>query len=83
MALILSVLAATFSILGNILIVFKKRIAFVIWAIGNVLWVWESIIDSLNIPLIAMNIIYFGINAVAFYEWSKNKEAHKALDKSE
>ena len=82
MVLVLSILAAAFSILGNILIVFKKRIAFVIWAIGNVLWVWESIIDSLNIPLIAMNVIYFGINAVAFYEWSKNKEAHKAIDES-
>ena len=82
MVLVLSILAAAFSILGNILIVFKKRIAFVIWAIGNVLWVWESIIDSLNIPLIAMNVIYFGINAAAFYEWSKNKDAHKAIDES-
>lgn len=83
MTLILSILAAFFSILGNILIVFKKRIAFIIWAIGNVLWVWESIADSPNFPLIAMNVIYFGINWVAFLEWRKNKEAHRAIDKSE
>ena len=82
MMILLSILAALFSVFGNILIIFKKRIAFAIWGIGNVLWVWESIIDSLNIPLIAMNVIYFGINCAAYYEWSKNKETHKAIDKS-
>lgn len=82
MITLLSILAALFSVFGNILIIFKKRIAFAIWGIGNVLWVWESIVDSLNIPLIAMNVIYFGINAVAFYEWRENKDAHKAIDEN-
>lgn len=82
MITLLSILAALFSVFGNILIIFKKRIAFAIWGIGNVLWVWESIVDSLNIPLIAMNVIYFGINAAAFYEWRENKDAHKAIDEN-
>ena len=81
MALILSVLAAFFSILGNVLIAFKKRISFLIWIIGNLLWIWESIIDSLNIPLIAMNSVYLFLNLISYREWRKNKEVHKALDK--
>ena len=70
---ILSALAAFFSVLGNILIVFKKRIAFAIWAIGNVLWIWESIIDSLNIPLIAMNAIYLVLNSIAIFTWREEE----------
>ena len=79
--LILSILAAFFSILGNVLIAFKKRISFLIWIIGNLLWIWESIIDSLNIPLIAMNSVYLFLNLISYREWRKNKEVHKALDK--
>lgn len=29
-----------------------------------------------------MNVIYFGINAAAFYEWRENKDAHKAIDEN-
>ena len=82
MGLILSILAASFSVLGNVLIAFKKRIAFLIWIIGNLFWIGESIIDSLNIPLIAMNGIYLALNLISFREWSKNKEIHKAIDQS-
>ena len=82
MVLVLSVLAATCSIGGNILIAFKKKLGWLAWCIGNCLWIWESIIDSLNIPLIVMNAVYLVINLLAYREWAKNKEAHKALDKS-
>ena len=81
MALILSVLAATCSIGGNILIAFKKKSGWCAWLVGIVLWIWESLIDSLNIPLIVMNAVYFVINLLAYREWAKNKEVHKALDK--
>ena len=82
MGLILSILAAFFSVLGNVLIAFKKRIAFLIWIIGNLFWIGESIIDSLNIPLIAMNGIYLALNLISFREWRKNNEGHKAIDQS-
>lgn len=82
MTLILSALAAFFSILGNVLIAFKKRIAFLIWIIGNLLWIWESIVDSLNVPLIVMNATYLFLNLLSYREWRKNKEVHKAIDKS-
>ena len=81
MVLVLSILAALFSISGNVLVVFKKRIAFIIWSIGNVFWCAESIIGDFNIPLVLMNIGYFLLNVVGFIEWAKNKEAHKAIDK--
>lgn len=81
MVLVLSILAALFSISGNVLVVFKKRIAFIIWSIGNIFWCAESIIGDFNIPLVLMNICYFALNIIAFYEWRKNKDAHKALDK--
>ena len=29
-----------------------------------------------------MNAVYLIINLLAYREWTKNKEAHKALDKS-
>ena len=80
MVLVLSVLAATCSIGGNILIAFKKKLGWLAWCIGNCFWIWESIIDSLNIPLIIMNAVYLVINLIAYREWTKNKEAHKAID---
>lgn len=82
MGLVLSILAATCSISGNILIAFKKKLGWCAWCVGNVLWIWESFIDSLNIPLIVMNAVYLVINLAAYREWTKNKEAHKALDKA-
>ena len=81
MPLVLSILAATFSIGGNILIAFKNKLGWCAWCVGNVLWCWESFIDSLNIPLIVMNAVYFAINLAAYHEWTKNKVAHKAIDK--
>ena len=82
MVLVLSILAATCSIGGNILIAFKKKSGWLAWCIGNCLWIWESIIDFLNIPLIVMNAVYLIINLLAYQEWTKNKEVHKAIDKS-
>ena len=79
MILILSALAAFFSILGNLLIAFKKRIAFLIWIIGNLLWIWESIVDSLNVPLIVMNATYLFLNLLSYREWRKNKESSIAI----
>ena len=81
MVLVLSILAALFSISGNVLVVFKKRIAFIIWSIGNIFWCAESIIGDFNVPLVLMNICYFALNIIGFIEWTKNRKAHKAIDK--
>ena len=74
MPLILSILAATFSIGGNILIAFKNKLGWCAWCVGNLLWIWESMIDSLNIPLIVMNTVYFAINSFSFHYWRKEEK---------
>ena len=82
MILILSALAAFFSILGNVLIAFKKRIAFLIWIIGNLLWIWESIVDSLNVPLIVLHATYLFLNLLSYREWRKNKEVQELAEEA-
>lgn len=80
--LILSILGSVFSLGGNILIAHKKRSGWLWWIAGNGAWIWESIVDSLNAPLIVMNATYLFLNLLSYREWRKNKEVHKAVDKS-
>lgn len=72
MILILSIIGTRLSLGGNIFIAKKNRIGFVLWFIGNVVWIAVNFLGNPNIPMILMYVIYMIINIVGFIKWGKD-----------
>ena len=72
MILILSIIGTILSLGGNIFIAKKNRIGFVLWFIGNVVWIAVNIIGTVNIPMVLMYVVYMVINIVGFIKWGKD-----------
>ena len=56
MILIPSIIGTILSLGGNIFIAKKNRIGFVLWFIGNVVWIAVNIIGTVNIPMVLKKI---------------------------
>ena len=69
MILFLSILGMIFSLGGNILIMEKKRVGWLAWIVGNVLWILINFIDALNIPMVIMYVVYLIINIGGYIKW--------------
>lgn len=70
--MILSSIATILSLLGNFLIIKKKRIGFISWIISNVLWVIVNLISIPNIPQIIMFLVYTGISIYGWIKWKQD-----------
>lgn len=68
----LSVFALICSIAGNILINMKNRAGYIIWIIGNILWIVINYIDHMNVSQVVMYIIYLILNIQGFIKWSRD-----------
>ena len=80
MILFLSILGMLFSLGGNLLIMKKKKSGWITWIIGNLLWILINFIDTLNIPMVLMYVVYFIINVCGYIEWSKKEKEEKIND---
>ena len=67
--MILSILGAAFSLGGNVLIMLKKRMGWLMWILGNIAWIAVNIIGTFNLPMVIMYIVYFIINVAGFIKW--------------
>lgn len=67
--MILSILGAAFSLGGNILIMLKKKMGWLMWILGNIAWIAVNIIGTFNLPMVIMYIVYFIINVAGFIKW--------------
>jgi nicotinamide riboside transporter PnuC len=67
--LFLSILGMIFSLGGNILIMEKKRVGWLAWIVGNILWIVINFIDVLNIPMVIMYVVYLIINIGGYIKW--------------
>lgn len=67
--MILSILGAAFSLGGNILIMLKERMGWLMWILGNIAWIAVNIIGTFNLPMVIMYIVYFIINVAGFIKW--------------
>lgn len=81
MILTLSIIALIFSLVGNILVNFKKKLGFIIWTISNVFWIVVNFIGDMNYPQVIMYLVYAGLNVQGYVNWSKNKLRKKELKK--
>ena len=73
MILILSIIALAFSIIGNLLVNYKKKMGFIIWTVSNVFWIVINILGSPNYPQIIMYLIYVGLNLQGYKNWSEEQ----------
>ena len=71
MILVLSILGMLFSLGGNIFIIKKKRIGWLAWIVGNILWILINFLDVLNIPMVCMYVVYLMIYISGYIEWRR------------
>ena len=72
---IVSFIALVFSLAGNTLINFKRKIGFIIWIISNVLWIAVNLMmESPNWSQIAMFIVYMMLNIHGWITWSRKMQ---------
>lgn len=67
--MILSILGAAFSLGGNILIMLKKRMGWLMWILGNIAWIAVNIVGPFNLPMVIMYVVYFIINVAGYVKW--------------
>lgn len=77
MILALSIIALIFSLVGNILVNFKKKLGFIIWTISNVFWIIVNFIGDMNYPQVVMYLVYAGLNVQGYVNWSRSRENKK------
>lgn len=77
MILILSILGTVFSLAGNILIAIKKRLGWIMWLIGNVLWISINFLNVMNVPMVVMYLVYMILNIIGFISWGRDGENKK------
>lgn len=73
MILTLSIIALIFSLVGNILVNFKKKLGFIIWTVSNVFWIVVNFIGDMNYPQVIMYLVYVGLNVQGYVNWSRSK----------
>ena len=73
MILALSIIALIFSLVGNILVNFKKKLGFIIWTVSNVFWIAVNFIGDMNYPQVIMYLVYVGLNVQGYVNWSRSK----------
>jgi len=74
MILTLSIIALVLSLVGNILVNYKKKLGFIIWISSNVFWIIVNFIGEMNYPQVIMYLIYAGLNVQGYVNWSRKKE---------
>lgn len=72
MVAIISWTATILSLLGQVLISNKKKSAFPIWIISNLLWIWVNIIGIFNLANVAMYLVYTLLNIIGIIKWKKS-----------
>lgn len=72
MILILSIIGTILSLGGNIFIAKKNRIGWLIWLIGNVVWIAVNFLGNPNIPMVLMYMVYMIINIIGFMKWKED-----------
>jgi len=67
---LLSILALIFSLGGNILINFKKRMGFIVWIVSNTIWIAVNFISvQINWSQIIMFTVYIGLSIHGYINW--------------
>ena len=74
---IISWSATALSLFGQILINNKKKAAFPVWIISNILWIVVNIIGTFNTANVVMYIVYTIMNFVGLWNWVRSEKREK------
>ena len=77
MILSLSIIALILSLVGNILVNYKKKLGFIIWISSNVFWIAINFLGDVNYPQVIMYVIYAGLNVQGYINWRKGEKKIK------
>lgn len=68
---ILSIFGLISTISGNLLINYRRRIGFLIWIVGNILWILVNVFGTFNLYMVIMYVLYAILNVDGWIKWSK------------
>lgn len=74
MDMFFSILGTFFSLGGNILIMFKQKVGWIVWILGNLCWIMYNYYSKWNWPMVLMYIVYFIINVIGYIKWNKKQK---------
>ena len=77
MILTLSIIALILSLVGNILVNYKKKLGFIIWISSNVFWIVVNFIGEMNYPQVIMYLVYAVLNVQGYINWRKGEKKIK------
>ena len=69
---ILSFLAMTLSLLGNVLLIKKNKLVFPLWIIANLLWIVINVFTMFNLCQVIMFTVYVILAIIGWYNWKKS-----------
>lgn len=61
------------SILGSILNVYKKKVCFIVWNIGNLGWIILGLLVPTIRPQLPLWLVFSAINIWGYLQWKKEK----------
>ena len=67
----LSIFGLISTISGNILINYRRKIGFLVWIVGNILWILVNVFGTFNIFMVIMYVLYAALNIDGWIKWSK------------
>ena len=84
MILTLSIIALILSLVGNILVNYKRKLGFIIWISSNVFWIIVNFMGDVNYPQVIMYIVYAALNVQGYVNWrkSENKVRVEAIEET-
>ena len=73
MILTISIIALILSLVGNVLVNYKRKLGFIIWISSNVFWIAVNFMGEMNYPQVIMYLIYVGLNLQGYINWRKSE----------
>ena len=71
-------MALILSLIGNILVNYKKKVGFIVWCISNIAWIMVNFLSEPNYPQIIMYVVYMGLNINGFWLWYKSDKQDRS-----
>ena len=69
---IISLIAMTGSITGNVFINHKRKVGFLVWTIANMFWILVNCLGEINYPQMSMFGVYSILNIQGYKKWRIN-----------
>ena len=80
MAMTLEIVSAIVGVIGTLLVTYKNKIGFLLWMVGNSLWMIYGAITG-QYFFMGQYVVYTGLAVFGFVKWFKDDVLDKKLNK--